>query len=89
MNLDDLKTGSKGVTAVADALHHQHRTTQADSVSTLLKGIYQWARESRDLNRIDLRNERAVRQVLQHLKPPKGSEPLTANDDAHLEFYVC
>ena len=48
MNLDDLKTGSKGVTAVADALHHQHRTTQADSVSynANVENMTNWATEA-------------------------------------------
>jgi hypothetical protein len=60
MKLDDLKTVTKSAGELADALHHQHRTEAAASVSVMLKGIYQWARESRDLNRIDLRNERKV-----------------------------
>ena len=63
MNLGQLKTGEAGIREIADAIHGEHRTTQAVIVETLLKGMATWAMESYSQNRFDLRSKRAVLAV--------------------------
>ena len=50
-----------------DAFERQHRTLQADMVTVLVKGLFQWAKEAVESERIDPRNEFAIKMILSRL----------------------
>ena len=87
MKLYEIKTGKAGVQELVDALHQAHRTTQASVAETMCKALAQWAEESDQQRRTDLRNERAVRKIRAYLLRPK--EYRTSGDLSHLNMYVC
>ena len=70
MDISSLKRGTGGAQELAEMLHRQHRSTQADLVGTILQGLGMWADQCQSQQRMDIRNERAVNVVLEML----GSE---------------
>ena len=72
MKLHEIPTGKAGVQALVDALHETHRTTQAAVAETMCKALYQWAIESARDNRLDPRNERAAREIVDRMHPHNG-----------------
>ena len=83
MNLRELNTGENGARELADAMHQEHRTTQALVAETMCRALLLWARESRDQNRTDLRNELAVDKVIEYLGYAPSVSP------SHLQMYTC
>ncbi|HCK33883.1 MAG TPA: hypothetical protein DHW20_01810 [Gemmatimonadetes bacterium] len=77
MKLNELKSGAAGVQELVDAMHQQHRTTQALVAETLLRAMRRWANESIEQNRLDPRNETAARKVKRLL------------DDKDLALFTC
>ena len=55
------------IPAFAEQLHKEHRCIQADMITVLLKGMFEWARECIDRKAIDPRNEFAIKLVLTRL----------------------
>ena len=55
------------VPAFAYAFDGEHRTLQADMVSVLLKGLFEWAKDAVETGRTDARNEFAIKMVLTRL----------------------
>ena len=84
------------VPAFVDAFNDQHRTLQADMVTVLLKGLFQWAKEAVEEDRIDARNEFAIKQVLSRLGSA-GDEALDSlvnivkamDKDSNLSCFTC
>jgi len=84
------------VPAFADALNLEHRTLQAEIVTILLKGLFEWANEAVASKRIDARNEFAIKQVLSKLGGT-GDEALDSLEDvvkrvskhSSLSCYTC
>ena len=91
MKLHEIKTGSQGVQELAEAMHQEHRTTQALLAETLLKALAQWAEESDQRGMTDLRNEKAVKKVRTHLQPTDLADQVRfeSGDLSHLNMYVC
>ena len=77
MKLNELRSGAAGVQELVDAMHQQHRTTQALVAETLLRAMRRWANESIEQNRQDPRNETAARKVKLLL------------DDKDLALFTC
>ena len=77
MKLNELRSGAAGVQELVDAMHQQHRTTQALVAETLLRAMRRWANESSEQNRLDPRNETAARKVKLLL------------DDKDLALFTC
>ena len=77
MKLNELRSGAAGVEELVDAMHQQHRTTQALVAETLLRAMRRWANESIEQNRLDPRNETAARKVKLLL------------DDKDLALFTC
>ena len=77
MKLNELRSGAAGVQELVDAMHQQHRTTQALVAETLLRAMRRWANESIEQNRLDPRNETAARKVKRLL------------DDKDLALFTC
>ena len=81
-----METGTRGVEAMAEALHASHRTTLALVAETMLKALYRWACECEaDSNLTDPRNEVAIEKTIQQLRP----SDLPYGDDSHLSMYSC
>ena len=76
MKLNELRSGAAGVQELVDAMHQQHRTTQALVAETLLRAMRRWANESIEQNRLDPRNETAARKV-KRLLDDKDLAPFT------------
>ena len=84
------------VPAFAYAFDGEHRTIQANMVSVLLKGLFEWAKDAVDTGRHDLRNEFAVKMVLTRLGGA-GDEALDSletvikavHDYPKLNCYTC
>ena len=76
MKLNELRSGAAGVQELVDAMHQQHRTTQALGAETLLRAMRRWANESIEQNRLDPRNETAARKV-KRLLDDKDLAPFT------------
>jgi len=72
MDISSLKRGTGGAQELAEMLHRQHRSTQADLVGTILQGLGMWADQcqGKPQQRMDIRNQHAVNVVLKML----GSE---------------
>ena len=77
MKLNELRSGAAGVQELVDAMHQQHRTTQALVAETLLRAMRRWANESIEQNRLDPRNATAARKVKLLL------------DDKDLALFTC
>ena len=77
MKLNELRSGAAGVQELVDAMHQQHRTTQALVAETRLRAMRRWANESIEQNRLDPRNETAARKVKLLL------------DDKDLALFTC
>ena len=77
MQPNELRSGAAGVQELVDAMHQQHRTTQALVAETLLRAMRRWANESIEQNRLDPRNETAARKVKRLL------------DDKDLALFTC
>ena len=77
MKLNELRAGAAGVQELVDAMHQQHRTTQALVAETLLRAMRRWANESIEQHRLDPRNEPAARKVKLLL------------DDKDLALFTC
>tara|TARA_B100000749_G_scaffold241893_1_gene202443 strand:+ start:269 stop:535 length:267 start_codon:yes stop_codon:yes gene_type:complete len=88
MDLTTIKTGAAGVQELVDALHEQHRTTQALLAETMCKALAQWATECHGQNRTDLRNERAVSKVMNMLQTTDLCK-YESGDLSHLNMYTC
>ena len=58
MKLNELRSGAAGVQELVDAMHQQHRTTQALVAETLLRSLRRWANECIADQRVDARNHR-------------------------------
>ena len=77
MKLNELRSGAAGVQELVDAMHQQHRTTQALVAETLLRSLRRWANECIADQRVDARNETAARKVKLLL------------DDKDLALFTC